>query len=75
MRVSDENLHGRTVIAADGQAVGEIAPLLQSLNIRLRKEVAASLEPLGACSMLPLSFAGRNGSIGRECGHFICSNQ
>ena len=51
MRLSDENLRGRTVIAADGQAIGEIAALfldveawrIQSLNIKLRKEVADQL--------------------------------
>jgi sporulation protein YlmC with PRC-barrel domain len=51
MRLSDENLRGRTVIAADGQAIGEIAALfldseawrVQSLNIKLRKEVADQL--------------------------------
>ncbi len=48
MRLSDENLRGRTVIAADGQAVGEIAALfldsetwrVESLQINLRKEIA-----------------------------------
>jgi sporulation protein YlmC with PRC-barrel domain len=51
MRLSDENLRGRTVIAADGQAIGEIAALfldseawrIRSLNIKLRKEVADQL--------------------------------
>ena len=28
MQVSDEHFRGRTVIAADGQAVGEVAALL-----------------------------------------------
>ena len=48
MRLSDENLRGRTVIAADGQAIGEVAALfldseawgIQSLQVRLRKEIA-----------------------------------
>jgi len=48
MRLSDDNLRGRTVIAADGQAVGEIAALfvdsgtwrVESLQINLRKEIA-----------------------------------
>ncbi len=48
MRLSDENLKGRTVISADGQAVGEIAALfvdsgtwrVESLQINLRKEIA-----------------------------------
>ncbi len=51
MRLSDENLRGRTVIAADGQAIGEIAALfldsnawrVESLQIKLRKEVADQL--------------------------------
>jgi sporulation protein YlmC with PRC-barrel domain len=51
MRLSDENLRGRTVIAADGQAIGEVAALfidsdewrVQSLQIKLRKEVADQL--------------------------------
>lgn len=51
MRLSDENLLGRTVIAADGQAIGEIAALfldsatwrVESLQINLRKEVADQL--------------------------------
>lgn len=53
MRLSDENLRGRTVIAADGQAVGEVAALfldsdawaIQSLQVKLVKEIA---ERLGA---------------------------
>ena len=51
MRLSDENLRGRTVIAADGQALGEVAALfldsdawrVESLQIKLRKEVADQL--------------------------------
>jgi sporulation protein YlmC with PRC-barrel domain len=51
MRLSDENLRGRTVIAADGQAIGEIAGLffesnawrVESLQIKLRKDVADQL--------------------------------
>jgi sporulation protein YlmC with PRC-barrel domain len=51
MRLSDENLRGRTVIAADGQAIGEIAALfldsdrwqVESLQVKLRKEVADQL--------------------------------
>jgi sporulation protein YlmC with PRC-barrel domain len=51
MRLSDENLRGRTVIAADGQAIGEVAALffdsdawrVESLQIKLRKEVAGQL--------------------------------
>jgi len=51
MRLSDENLRGRTVIAADGQAIGEVAALfldsdawrVESLQIKLRKDVADQL--------------------------------
>ncbi len=51
MRLSDENLRGRTVIAADGQTIGEVAALfldsdawrVESLQIKLRKEVADQL--------------------------------
>ena len=48
MRLSDENLRGRTVIGADGQAIGEVAALfldseawaIESLQVKLRKDVA-----------------------------------
>jgi sporulation protein YlmC with PRC-barrel domain len=51
MRLSDENLRGRTVISADGQAVGEVAAVfldsdtwqVESLQLKLRKEVADEL--------------------------------
>jgi sporulation protein YlmC with PRC-barrel domain len=51
MRLSDDNLRGRTVIAADGQAIGEIAAVfldsdawrVESLHIKLRNEVADQL--------------------------------
>jgi sporulation protein YlmC with PRC-barrel domain len=51
MRLSDENLHGRTVIASDGLAIGEITSLfldgdawrVESLQVKLRKEVADRL--------------------------------
>ncbi len=51
MRLSDENLRGRTVIAADGQAIGAVASLfldsdawrVESLRVKLRKEVADQL--------------------------------
>ena len=53
MQVSDERLRGRTVIAADGQAIGEVASLtidcsawtILALQIKLIKSVA---EQLGA---------------------------
>ncbi len=51
MRLSDDNLRGRTVIAADGKAVGEVATLfldvdawrVESLQVKLRNEVADQL--------------------------------
>lgn len=51
MRLSDENIRGRTVIAADGQLIGEINVLLvdteawrvESIVIKLRKDVADQL--------------------------------
>src|SRR6187549_2647887 len=51
MRLSDENLRGRTVIASDGLALGEIAALfldsdarrVESLQVKLRKDVADRL--------------------------------
>jgi sporulation protein YlmC with PRC-barrel domain len=53
MQVSDEHLRGRTVIAADGQAIGEVAALLLdtaawtivALQIKLSKLAA---EQIGA---------------------------
>jgi len=53
MQISDENLRGRTVVAADGQATGEVAALfidtstwtIVSLQIKLSKTAA---EQLGA---------------------------
>jgi sporulation protein YlmC with PRC-barrel domain len=53
MQVSDEHLRGRTVIAADGQAIGEVTSLfidssvwtILALNIKLSKPVA---EQIGA---------------------------
>src|ERR1041385_7988339 len=48
MRLSDESLRGRTVICADGKAIGAIAELfisstgwqVESIRIELRKDVA-----------------------------------
>jgi sporulation protein YlmC with PRC-barrel domain len=53
MQVSDEHFRGRTIIAADGQAIGEVDALLidtsawtiVALRIKLRK---AAAEQLGA---------------------------
>ena len=51
MRVSDDNLRGKTIIAADGQAVGEVVALLldtetwsiTSLQTKVRREMANKL--------------------------------
>lgn len=51
MRLSDENLKGRTVVSADGQAIGEVAALfldsdswrVESLQVKLRNEAADQL--------------------------------
>lgn len=48
MRISDETLRGRTVISADGAAIGAIAELfidntrwqVESIRIELRKDIA-----------------------------------
>jgi sporulation protein YlmC with PRC-barrel domain len=48
MRLSDATLRGMTVIAADGQAVGEVGSLflnsdtwsIESLQLKLRREIA-----------------------------------
>ena len=57
MQISDENLRGRTVVAADGQAIGEVASVfidiptwtIASLQIKLSKTGA---EQLGASHSL-----------------------
>lgn len=51
MRLSDETLHGRTVIASDGAAIGEVAVLfldseewrVESLKVKLRNDIADRL--------------------------------
>jgi sporulation protein YlmC with PRC-barrel domain len=51
MRLSDEKLRKRTVIAADGQAIGEVAAIIldseswriEVLQVRLHKEAADKL--------------------------------
>ena len=51
MRLSDENLRGRTVIAADGLAIGEIGALfldseawrVESLQVKLKNDIADRL--------------------------------
>jgi sporulation protein YlmC with PRC-barrel domain len=51
MLLSDENLRGRTVIAADGGAIGNVGAIfldsdtwqVKSLYVRLRKDIADRL--------------------------------
>ena len=51
MQISDEHVRGRTVVAADGQAIGEVAALfidtstwtIVSLQIKLSKTAAEQL--------------------------------
>jgi len=57
LQVSDENLRGRSVVAADGQVIGEVAAVfidtstwtIASLKIKLSK---AAAEQLGASQSL-----------------------
>lgn len=51
MRITDDKLHGRVVLSADGIAVGEISKLImegsqfaiEGVEIKLRKEIAERL--------------------------------
>jgi sporulation protein YlmC with PRC-barrel domain len=51
MRLSDDNLRGRTIIAADGQVVGHVTALfldsdtwrVESLQVQLGKDIADQL--------------------------------
>ncbi|HLL21079.1 MAG TPA: hypothetical protein VK427_03060, partial [Kofleriaceae bacterium] len=51
MRITDENLHGRVVLTADGIAVGEVTKLflqgaqfaIDGIEIKVRKESAEKL--------------------------------
>jgi len=51
MRLSDESLRGRTVIGADGQAIGEVAAIfldseawvVESVRVKLRNGIADRL--------------------------------
>jgi sporulation protein YlmC with PRC-barrel domain len=51
MRLSDENIHGRTVFASDGLAIGEVAALfldseawrVESIQVKLHKDIADRL--------------------------------
>jgi sporulation protein YlmC with PRC-barrel domain len=51
MRLSDQTLNGRTVVAADGLAIGEVTAIfldsvawrVESLQIRLRRDIADRL--------------------------------
>ena len=57
MRLSDANLRGRTVIAADGQIVGEVSALfldseawsIDALQVELRRETADQLGASRSC--------------------------
>ena len=51
MRITDDNLHGRVVLTADGLAIGEVNKLffhggqfaIDALEIKVRKEIAEKL--------------------------------
>lgn len=51
MRLSDESIRGRTVLAADGRVVGELATLfldsdgwkVESIQVKLNKDIADEL--------------------------------
>lgn len=51
MRISDDNLHGRVVLSADGLAIGEVHKLffngaqfaIEAVEVKLRKEIAERL--------------------------------
>ena len=51
MRITDEKLHGRVVITADGRAIGEVTRLffeggvfaIDAIEIKLRKDAADAL--------------------------------
>ena len=59
MRLSDENLRGRTAIAADGQAIGEVSALfldsdawrVESFGLSCAKTSPTSLAPRAASFM------------------------
>ena len=61
MQISDEHFRGRTVIAADGQAIGEVSALLidisawniVALRIKLNKAAAENSVLPEASSALP----------------------
>jgi len=50
MRLTDEEMHGRTVLSSDGHAIGEVTGLnltedwrIESLEVKLRKDAAQLL--------------------------------
>ncbi len=51
MRITDDKLHGRTVLTADGRAIGEVTKLflqggqfqIEAIEVKLRKEAADEL--------------------------------
>lgn len=55
MRLTDEEMHGRTVLSADGHAIGEVTALyltddwrVESLEVKLRKDAASRLGAQGS---------------------------
>lgn len=55
MRVTDEEMHGRTVLSSDGHAIGEVTALylsedwrVDSLEVKLRKDAAQLLGAQGS---------------------------
>ncbi|HEY0839545.1 MAG TPA: PRC-barrel domain containing protein [Vulgatibacter sp.] len=55
MRMTDEEMHGRTVLSADGHAIGEVTALylsedwrVESLEVKLRKDAASRLGAQGS---------------------------
>jgi sporulation protein YlmC with PRC-barrel domain len=62
MAISDEQVRGRPVVAADGQVVGDVAGLwldidhwrVEALQLKLRKEAAARLRTGGGMFHAPV---------------------
>lgn len=55
MRLTDEEMHGRTVLSSDGHAIGEVTALyltdewrVGSLEVKLRKDAAQLLGAQGS---------------------------
>ena len=69
MRITDDNMHGRVVLTADGLAIGEINKLyfhgtqfaIDAIEIKVRKEIAEKLHLehgtfRGATMEIPVGF-------------------